>query len=184
MDGPPTILISNESVPETDIDSSNIIDKLEELGSATWHPLFIRDYYEGVLTYVKKNVKYDSPNDDNKWGYQYHISKFLKTIQLNLDDFISVKNYIVSEEFTYFYRDGKNYYSVRKPRSVYEIFWSWIVNFNLDPDLWDEPELQSLKDIHLKFKERRNQYTFFTIDEEELDTLTNSYLYLVGKKNN
>ena len=97
MDGPPTISISNESVPETTTDSSNLIDKLEELGCATWHPLFIRDFYQQVLKHVEENVKYDSPNEDNKWGYQYHISKFLKTIQLNLGDIVSVKNNIVSK---------------------------------------------------------------------------------------
>ena len=182
MEGPPIISVSNEPVPES-TDSSNIIDHLEKLGCATWHPLFIRDFYQQVLENIQENVKYDSPSKDNKWGYEYNISKFLKSIPLNLDDYMSVKNYIVLDNFTYFNKDGKNYYSVRNPRSVYEIFWSWLGNeIKLDSSVWHDKELEGLRNLHQKFKKKYNQYTFFTTDEEGLNIITSSYLYLKKKE--
>ena len=53
--------------------TGNIIYQLESLNCATWHPLFIRDYFSKVIKYVEENVKCDSVNKDNKWSYQYHI---------------------------------------------------------------------------------------------------------------
>ena len=64
MEGPSAIFITNKPVPNT-IDSSNFINKLEELGCATLHPLFIKDNYNQVLKHVEENVKYDSPNKEN-----------------------------------------------------------------------------------------------------------------------
>jgi hypothetical protein len=183
MEGPPTISVSNESVPESTTDSSNIIDKLEELGCATWHPIYIRDYYQQVLKHVEENVKYDSPNRDNMWGYQLHISRFLKGIPIDLENYMSVKNYVVLNDFNYFYKEGKNYYSVRNPKSVYEVFWNWIGHtFNINSSSWDDVELEDLRSLHRKFKKEYNQYTFFTIDELGLDILTRAYLHLMKKE--
>ena len=182
MEGPPAISITNKPVPNT-IDSINIIDKLEELGCATWHPLFIRDNYKQVLKHVEENVKYDSPNKENMWGYQYHISNFFEGIPIDLDNYMSVKNYIVCNDFKYYCKEGKNYYSVRNPKSIYEVFWSWIGNtFKSDSSSWNDTELEDLRNLHQKFKKNNNQYTFFTIDEMELDILTRAYLHLMKKE--
>tara|TARA_B100000524_G_scaffold317440_1_gene196451 strand:- start:325 stop:888 length:564 start_codon:yes stop_codon:yes gene_type:complete len=182
MENPIVISESNKSVPASS-DSSNIIDKLEELGCATWHPLFIDFYRDQALDYVKKNVKYDSLNLDNKWGYQYHISTFLKGIPIDLENYLSVKNYVVLNDFTYYCKEGKNYYSVRNPKSIYEVFWYWIGHtFNINSSSWNDTELEDLRNLHQKFKEKSFQYSFFTIDEMELDILTRAYLHLMKKE--
>ena len=177
MEGPP--ISKSNKVTE----SYNIIDKLEELGCATWHPEFIRVHYKQVLKYVEENAKYDSPNRDNMWGYQYHISTFLKCIPIDLENYMNVKNYVVLNDFNYCCKEGKNYYTVRNPKSVYEVFWYWIgATFNINSSSWDDVELEDLRNLHQKFKEKNNQYTFFIIDEIELDILTRAYLYLMKKE--
>ena len=68
MEGPPIISVSNEPVPES-TDSSNIIDHLEKLGCATWHPLFIRDFYQQVLEYIQENDYSDEKKLLKSLGY-------------------------------------------------------------------------------------------------------------------
>ena len=159
-------------------DSEHVINQLESLECATWHPLFIRDHFSEVVDHVRKNVKYDSPNSDNKWGYQYHISNFLKTIPVDFNNYMNVKNYIVIDNFTYHDDEGKNKYSVRNPRSVYEIFWGYCGKFKLDRNIWDDKEMEGIRNLHQSYKMKYNQYSFFTTDEEGLNAITDAYIYM------
>lgn len=162
--------------------TENIIDQLESLNCATWHPLFIRDYFSKVIKYVEENVKCDSVNKDNKWSYQYYIKKFLKTIPIDFNNYISVKNYIVLDNFIYHDDEGKNKYSGRDPKSVYDIFYSYCQNFKLDTNVWHDKKMKDIRDLHAYYKQQYYQYTFFTTDEKGLNTITSAYIYM-SKKN-
>ena len=119
MDGPSIENISNIT-PEI---PKHLLQELMESNCVTWHPYFEKRHYDRIMNIVYTQVPYENFTEDNKWGYQLHISRDLKEIPVDYNDIISVKNMIVMDHFTISLDDNNEYhYSTRNPLSVLEVF--------------------------------------------------------------
>lgn len=174
MEGPPIISASNPVEPP-----KHILQQLMEHKCVTWHPDFERKNYDKFMDIIHKFVPYEDLNDDNKWGYQFKITKQLKDIPVDFSDIISVKNMIVMDNFRVSMNNNGNYiYSTRSPISVYEIFLKYCSKYNKNIDKWEDDSIEDLRNLHAEKKKNYCQYTFFSTDEEGIGYFANSIIYL------
>lgn len=175
MDGPSIKNISNitSEIPK------HLLQQLMESNCVTWHPYFEQRHYDRIMNIVHTQVPYENLTKDNKWGYQFHISRDLEKIPVDYNDIISVKNMIVMDHFTVSIDDNNEYhYSCRNPLSILEVFLKYCTKYKKDRDEWNHDDVKELKQIHDIIKKKYCQYTFFTINEKELDYFANSIIHL------
>ena len=174
MEGPPIISIS--TVTEA---PKHLLQQMMDYHCVTWHPYFEKKYYDRIMNVVHTQVPYENITNDNKWGYQYHISSDLEKIPVDYTDTISVKNKIVMDNFTVSINDNnEHYYSTRNAVSIYEIFYRYCSVYKKDIDEWDHDNLKELRELHAAKKKKYSQYTFFKINEKELGYFVNAILHL------
>ena len=175
MDGPPIAKISNitQEVPK------HLLQQLMESSCVTWHPYFEKRHYDRIMNTVHTSVPYENFTNDNKWGYEWHISRDLEKISVDYNDIISVKNMIVMDHFTVSLDNNNEYhYSSRNPLSILEVFLKYCNKYKKDRDEWNHDDVREIKQIHDIKKKQYPQYTFFTINEKELGYLAKAIIYL------
>ena len=108
----------------TDNSLQDIIEKLLYFQCTTWHPDFANKYRDQIINTIHTKVPFEDVNNDNKWGYQYHISENLKKIPIDYNNILSVKNMIIMDYFVIRTNSKKEIkYSTINPVSVYEVFY-------------------------------------------------------------
>ena len=176
MDGPPETSINKTILP---LPPTHVLDKLMEMHCVKWHPKFQSRNYQLFMDIINNDIPYEDLNNDNKWGYQYHISKGIeKDFTVDFTDRISVKNMIVADNFICSRSESKFYYYSNIGRSVYEIFHKYMNKYSKDIDDWYCDEMKGIRELHKKFKKKYSQYSYFETDEEGLDCITDAVIKL------
>lgn len=156
-----------------------VLEKLMNMGCVTWDPCFAQKHNGLISNVLTNEINYDSISNDNKWGYQFHITSALNKIDVDYNDIDSVRNLIIMNHFVIKMDKDKNIrFETRNPTSVYEIFYYYQNKFNKNIDNWYDPELSDLKILHENFKKNYNQYSFFGIIEDQLNYFVNAVIHL------
>ena len=156
--------------------TSEVLHRMLEYNCITWHPHFQEQHLDLINLTINNALKSRIFNKDNKWGFQYNIKEELKNIPIDNKNINDIKNMIVLDHYIVTFKNSEYFYKTKNPISIYEIFISYCNKYNSKKDIWYYKEINNLKVIH---QEKQNNYTFHSIDENDLETLAKAVIYLI-----